>query len=62
MERGGSLLIPFILQFIVLSLANENLVPIFISEIGKSAAGICSKILSFLVGIISKKGSSFHVF
>ncbi len=36
MERVGSLLITeLILQCIVLSLANQNLVPMFISEIGR---------------------------
>ncbi len=37
MERGGSLLITVLIhECIVLSLANQNLVPMFISEISKS--------------------------
>lgn len=35
MAQGGRLIFTFILQCITVSSANQNLVPIFISEIGK---------------------------
>ena len=46
---GGKFLITFFPQFIALSLANKNLVPIFISEIGK--------LNSTFIGIPSPLGS-----
>ena len=50
MDRlGGKFLIAFFPQFIALSLANQNLVPIFISEMGK--------LNSAFIGIPSPLGS-----
>ena len=46
---GGKFLIAFFPQFIALSLANQNLVPIFISEMGK--------LNSAFIGIPSPLGS-----
>ena len=43
MAQSGRLISTLVLQCIALSLANQNLVPIFISEIGKPFIGLRSK-------------------
>lgn len=54
MAQGGRLLFTLILQYIVLSLANQNIVPIFVSEIGKPLVSLRSEILTLSVGISPK--------
>ena len=44
MAQGGRLIFTLILQCSALSLANQNLVPIFISEIGKPFISLRSEI------------------
>ena len=51
MAQGRRLLFTLIFQYITLSLANENLVPIFISEIGKPLVSLRSEILTLWIGI-----------
>ena len=46
MAQGGSLIFTLVMQCIALSLANQNLVSIFISEIGKPFSSLKSKIKS----------------
>ena len=41
MELGGKLFIALFLQLIKLSLANKNMVPVFISEMGKLGTKSC---------------------
>ena len=56
MALCGNLIFTLVLQCIALSLANQNLVPIFISEIGKPFISLKSKNLCSLP---ISKGNSF---